>query len=373
MIRIILIGQEQVTIDTLTRELHEFHSIMEVVSVFSSVKELCQEKDKDRFEVAFLDVDNCDMEWLDIIEKMKKLDSNVHLVVLTAYKDYAVEAFEINAFDFILKPISQLRLAETIDRLKERLYLGNRTIPNASPCSPSLKIQCFGGFTVYHKNNIVNWRTSHTKELFAFLLTNLNTEIHRDTILESIWGDIETKKARIRLHTTITYLRTALSHIGYKNKLRYKNNHYILSMEDLQCDAFELEKLTQNIANLDIERAETFLKSYSGDFLQSMYYSWVADTAKYYHDQFTLLLEKMIEVYTLHGDLKKKEETLLIWLQQDYYSDQIIQKLLQHYIETGNRADAIQVFNRFQENLKNDLGIFPTSKTIAIYEKIIND
>jgi DNA-binding LytR/AlgR family response regulator len=43
------------------------------------------------------------------------------LVFVTAYDQYAIDAFEVNAVDYLLKPVEQARLAETVSRLKDRL------------------------------------------------------------------------------------------------------------------------------------------------------------------------------------------------------------------------------------------------------------
>ena len=48
-------------------------------------------------------------------------DKRAHIVFVTAYDEYAVEAFERGAIDYVLKPFNEARLAETVARLKERL------------------------------------------------------------------------------------------------------------------------------------------------------------------------------------------------------------------------------------------------------------
>jgi len=69
-------------------------------------------------EVAFLDIR---MPGLTGLELAARIASPTHVVFVTAYDQYAVEAFDRDAVDYILKPVSDDRLARAIDRIKAKL------------------------------------------------------------------------------------------------------------------------------------------------------------------------------------------------------------------------------------------------------------
>jgi DNA-binding LytR/AlgR family response regulator len=71
-----------------------------------------------RPEVAFLDVQMPGMTGLEVA---RRLAGRCHLVFVTAYEEYAVQAFEQAAVDYLLKPVVEERLAQTVARLKARL------------------------------------------------------------------------------------------------------------------------------------------------------------------------------------------------------------------------------------------------------------
>jgi DNA-binding LytR/AlgR family response regulator len=71
-------------------------------------------------DIAFLDIRMPGISGLDVARDL----SDVHVVFVTAYDQYAVEAFERAAVDYLLKPVTDERLAATISRLKERLAAG---------------------------------------------------------------------------------------------------------------------------------------------------------------------------------------------------------------------------------------------------------
>ena len=76
---------------------------------------LIEEHDPD---ILFLDIR---MPGLTGLEVARRAAEGVHIVFVTAYDQYALEAFEHAAVDYLLKPVTDERLAETIRRLRERL------------------------------------------------------------------------------------------------------------------------------------------------------------------------------------------------------------------------------------------------------------
>jgi DNA-binding LytR/AlgR family response regulator len=69
-------------------------------------------------DIAFLDIKMPGLSGLQVAERVK---GGVHIVFVTAYDDFAVEAFDREATDYLLKPITDERLQRAIDRLKGRL------------------------------------------------------------------------------------------------------------------------------------------------------------------------------------------------------------------------------------------------------------
>lgn len=74
--------------------------------------------ERHRPQIAFLDIR---MPGLTGMEVAGKIAGSCRIVFVTAYDDYAVEAFEKEAVDYLLKPVSQERLARTVMRLKDAL------------------------------------------------------------------------------------------------------------------------------------------------------------------------------------------------------------------------------------------------------------
>jgi len=76
-------------------------------------------------DVVFLDVHMPELEGLQAARKLKASPISPLIVFTTAYDEYAVEAFGLNAIDYLLKPYSHMRLKETLQRIRSRIQEGN--------------------------------------------------------------------------------------------------------------------------------------------------------------------------------------------------------------------------------------------------------
>jgi len=80
-------------------------------------------------DVAFLDIRMPGVSGLEVARVAGGGGKTAHVVLITAYDEFAVTAFEAGAADYLLKPVRRERLAATIARLKERLAGGQPAVP----------------------------------------------------------------------------------------------------------------------------------------------------------------------------------------------------------------------------------------------------
>ena len=91
---------------------------VEIVALTSSVKETVAWLAENRTDVIFMDVELADGNCFDIFAAAK-VDAQV--VMITAYDNYAVKAFEVNSVDYLLKPVEVEELRRAVERVKDRL------------------------------------------------------------------------------------------------------------------------------------------------------------------------------------------------------------------------------------------------------------
>jgi DNA-binding LytR/AlgR family response regulator len=104
--------------DALRRELAIVWPELEIVAEARNGREAVRLFDERHPDICFLDVH---MPGLSGVDAANHIGRRAHLVFVTAYDHYAVQAFAQGALDYLLKPVDQARLAETVSRLKDRL------------------------------------------------------------------------------------------------------------------------------------------------------------------------------------------------------------------------------------------------------------
>jgi two-component system response regulator LytT len=121
MIRVILVDDEPLALEELSR-LIGTDAEFEIVARASDGKEALEEIKKTPVDVAFLDIDMPGLNGLEVADRLASDWETPPLVVFaTAHNQYAIEAFEANAVDYILKPFDPERLNKTLARIKEEL------------------------------------------------------------------------------------------------------------------------------------------------------------------------------------------------------------------------------------------------------------
>jgi two-component system, LytTR family, response regulator len=99
---------------------------VEVVATARGGIEALQRITQHRPDVAFLDIQMPDLSGLEVARHLRGADAPV-VVFVTAYDRYAVEAFELAALDYVLKPVKRERLTETVRRVIDELRSGRRS------------------------------------------------------------------------------------------------------------------------------------------------------------------------------------------------------------------------------------------------------
>ncbi len=91
-------------------------TITEASSVRSAIEMLMES----RVDVVFLDISMPGASGLQLAEALHKLKNPPAIVFVTAYSDHAVEAFDVDAVDYLMKPVEEARLDRAIEKVMQR-------------------------------------------------------------------------------------------------------------------------------------------------------------------------------------------------------------------------------------------------------------
>ena len=131
--RAIIIDDERLARAELRKLLQEFPEV-EVVDEASNAEEGVQKIESHNPDLIFLDIQ---MPGKTGFEMLQELDHSPTVIFTTAYDDYALKAFEVNALDYLLKPIEPKRLADAVEKLKKTHPATNGGIGGGVSFSPT--------------------------------------------------------------------------------------------------------------------------------------------------------------------------------------------------------------------------------------------
>jgi two-component system, LytTR family, response regulator len=118
-LRIVIADDERPARSFLAALLRSFDDVVIVAEAESGVDALAA-IERERPDLALLDLQMPELDGIGVVRMLKKQEIPL-IAFVTAYDEYAVQAFEVNAVDYLLKPVDKARLRETLNRAQERI------------------------------------------------------------------------------------------------------------------------------------------------------------------------------------------------------------------------------------------------------------
>src|SRR4029078_2387046 len=116
----IIIDDERLARTELRKLLQDFPEI-EIVDEASNAEEGIQKIENLNPDLIFLDIQMPGKTGFDMLSE---LDHAPQVIFTTAYDEYALKAFEVNALDYLLKPVEPRRLADAVEKLRRSAHNG---------------------------------------------------------------------------------------------------------------------------------------------------------------------------------------------------------------------------------------------------------
>ncbi len=138
-INCLIIDDEPLAINVIKNYLEPIENF-EVVNTFSNPIEGLNYLKNNKVDVVFLDIN---MPVLDGINFIKSLDNAPILIITSAYSQFAIETYELDVLDYLVKPIEFPRLMKTLNKISKRLNntTGNNLQENSNSESPFIFVK----------------------------------------------------------------------------------------------------------------------------------------------------------------------------------------------------------------------------------------
>lgn len=265
MIKTILVDDERFALVSLENQLKK-HDDIQVEGAFTNIEEAFGKIEEGDIDVVFLDINMPKLNGFEVAERINNMNEYMQIVFVTAYDEYAIKAFEVDALDYVMKPITKKRLEITLNRIREKNILLKK-----SKKQKENAIQSFGSFQIVCNNATVKWRTKKAKELMAYLLHYRGRFIHRDKILDLIWNSKSNEQTMKLLHTNLYYIRKALKGTVLEDCIEYSSEMYKVDVSNIDYDVDIFENKINANDEMSLKKA---IDLYKGDYFEEEAYSW---------------------------------------------------------------------------------------------------
>ncbi|MFC0216014.1 response regulator [Paenibacillus chartarius] len=334
--KVILVDDERLALDYLEMQLKKASDIT-IVGKFQDPMLAKKRVAEGGIDVIFLDINLPEIDGIQLAEHLLEINPNIHIVFVTAYDEYAVKAFELEAIDYIVKPISPERLAKTLHRIETRLDAKAPLAKNECIRMTMLKqvsIETSKGEVIH-----VQWRTTRAYELFLYLLQHRGQWVRKSVLVEVLWPEYESGNVYSQLYTAVYHVRKSLKLFGDHFQIANSTDGYVLTLHHVRLDAEEWERKLNSAPPISPETIRDYrdiMKLYTGDYLQELDLWW-AESER--HRLRTLWLRtslQMAQWYWKSNDLDEAIELYLHICSRHELAEEAHFCLMQIYASKGN-------------------------------------
>ncbi len=125
MLRVLIVDDEMLARDELKYLLHRTKEV-DFIEEAESIEEALDKMMDEKPDLLFLDIQLSDDSGFDIAKRLKKMKNPPAIIFATAYDQYALQAFEVDAIDYILKPFDEERVVQAIHKYKKNACSSSR-------------------------------------------------------------------------------------------------------------------------------------------------------------------------------------------------------------------------------------------------------
>jgi DNA-binding SARP family transcriptional activator len=245
---------------------------------------------------------------------------------------------------------------------------------------PRVQVFTLGGFRVLVGGRVVEdsaWRRKAARQLFKVLLSRPGRRITRDEVVELFWPESDPDAASSNLRSTIYAMRRALQSQGQAAGLDvvFGDHDSVWLRPDLalwsDADAFEhLVADAWRSAN-PLPLLEEASRLYAGDYLpDDLYESWAAERREALKRTWTDLQFGLARAAEHRSDVSDAVQPLESLLRDDPCDERAAQELMKLLARHGRRAEAIRVYQRLVQSLREELDLEPSPESTEVHRQI---
>lgn len=196
---------------------------------YTNPKEALDSTINEEIGIAFLDIEMPLFSGIDLAKKLKKNNPQVNVIFVTAYDNYALDAYKIHASGYITKPVNETKVKEELDGLRYQVDLKPTKL---------LQVKCFGNFEVFKNGVPLRFHRQKSKELFAYLIDREGSSVNMNELNAILWEEDHNSYLR----NLIADIQKTLSEVGASDVFIKRHNECFIDPSKIDCDAYQYKE-----------------------------------------------------------------------------------------------------------------------------------
>lgn len=256
---IIAVDDESLVLEDI-KEICEGFDFVTSISTFSNPADALEYTVLNTVDAAFLDIEMPVMSGLELAKRFNRLRPDMKIIFVTGFKEYAYDAFGVNAVGYVLKPFSDDMILEQLNKIRTN-------IPHRY--GPKVFIKTLGYFDVFVDGKPIHFSSSKSKELLALLVDRRGGSVSTENAVSALWPDRNyDESVQSLFRKVLKSLRTALSDAGVLDILIDARNQRSVDTSKFDCDSYNLFK-----------NDEKAIKEYQNEYMNG--YAWANQTKQH--------------------------------------------------------------------------------------------
>ncbi|WP_419875843.1 response regulator [Candidatus Pristimantibacillus sp. PTI5] len=373
--KVLLIDDEKAMHLIMKRMLAKIADI-EIVGIFQETGSAFAYLMNHEVDLVFLDISMPRESGVEFAERIRESGLHTKLVFITSHKEYALFAFDVDAFDYIVKPVMQERLQKTVQKALAEKRSENLLRSMQKPASEYIALSCLGGIDIQSNNGVrVKWKSSKSAELLGYLLIHKGRLVSRSKIIEDLFGGMAQKNAEVYLNTTVYQLRKVLEAYGLKENLHSESNHYAFSLNQVHVDFLSFEEGCRQLAIIDetnLRQALELEQKYTGQLFGERAFSWAWNEVERLSLMYTSFTQRLSVSLLQSGEVNTAIRLLLKLMAHNEIDEESFMLLMKAWAMQDNKEALVKNYSQFSDILHREIGIKPSSETADLYKKLLS-
>ncbi len=364
----IIVDDEQPSLDLL-RLLLERDGRIRLSGAYRKPSEALAALEEAGPDVAFLDVDMPQMNGLELARRIHERQEAVEIVFVTAYAQYAIDAFRRNALDYLLKPLTPEAVSETVSRLYKRRQ--PQALLPVSTRPGEMQAVLFGGFDLLDAaGQPVKWRTLKTKEIMAYFLAKEGQPVSKWELMADLWPELNEEQSRTYLHTTLYNLKKALKEAGSSSQIHYVSGQYHASFGDIASPLRvfrDFERSRPPLAEEALGQYQALTTLYQGELFARLDYPWSGPIREMCFGLFRQSCIRLSRYYLDKGEPEAAAKAAGQLLAQSEIDEEAHEMMLEIHFCKKDRMALKHQYELLKKVLLSELGLPPKPAVERLY------